>query len=383
MATTAIATTLVTELYLPPLVVFGRGALDQVGPRTRGYGRRALVVTDRGMVASGLVERVTGLLQAAGVESIVFSGVEPNPTVAQVEAALSTGAGHDVDVVVSVGGGSAHDCAKMVSLVAANGGHVRDYEGSDRAAGAGIPLIAVNTTAGTGADISRFAVITDVERKVKMVIADRRVVPLVAINDPLTTVGMPKAVTMASGLDALTHLVEAYVSTLASDLTDVMALRGVELANKHLARAVEHGQDLDAREGMMLAAVYGGLAINSALVGATHALAHALGAVLDLQHGVCNGILLPHVCTVNYASRKDRYDRLASIVGGTADGRRLSRLIRALGDRVGLPRRLGELGVTRAHIPALTERALNDMTLTTNPRPLTGADVSAIYERAL
>jgi len=372
-----------TELYLPPLVVFGRGALDQVGPRTRAYGRRALVVTDGGMVASGLVESVTGFLRASGVESIVFSGVQPNPTVSHVEDALSVGAGHDVEVIVSVGGGSAHDCAKMVALVAANGGRVQDYEGADRAAGPSIPMIAVNTTAGTGADISRFAVITDMDRKVKMVIADRRVVPLVAVNDPLTTVGMPKAVTVASGLDALTHLVEAYVSSLASDLTDVLALRGVELVKRYLIPAVQHGQDLDAREGMMLAAIYGGLAINSALVGATHALAHALGAVLDLPHGVCNGILLPYVCTVNYPSRKDRYQRLASIMGGASDGRRLPSLLRGLGDRVGLPRRLRELGVSASHIPALTERALGDMTMTTNPRPLSGADVSAIYERAL
>jgi alcohol dehydrogenase len=380
---TATASSTAFDLYLPPLVVFGPGVLDQVGARTRAYGRHALVVTDRGLLATGLVERVTGILRAAGVDSTVFAGVEPNPTVLQVEAALNAGAGRDVDVIVSVGGGSAHDCAKMVALVAANGGRVRDYEGSDRAKGPGIPLIAVNTTAGTGADVSRFAVITDTERKVKMVIADRRVVPAVAVNDPTTTIGMPKAVTMASGLDALTHSVEAYVSTLASDLTDVMALRGVELASKHLVRVVDAGQDLEAREGMMLASLYAGLAINSALVGATHALAHALGALLDLPHGVCNGILLPHVCAVNYTSRKDRYDRLASIIGGSTDGRRLPRLLRALGDRVGLQQGLSALGVAKAHIPALTERALNDMTMTTNPRPLTGADVSAIYERAL
>jgi alcohol dehydrogenase len=379
---TAIATT-AAEIYLPPLVLFGRGAIEQVGTRTRAYGRHVLVVTDRGLIATGLVERVTGSLRAAGVESIVFAGVEPNPTVPQVEAALSAGAGKDVDVVVSVGGGSAHDCAKMVALVAANGGKVSDYEGSDRAQGRGIPLIAVNTTAGTGADVSRFAVITDLERKVKMVIADGRVTPVLAINDPLMTVGMPKAVTMASGLDALTHSIEAYVSTLASDLSDVLALRGVELANKHLVRAVDAGQDVDAREGMMLGSLYAGLAINSALVGATHALAHALGAMLDLPHGVCNGILLPHVCVANYAARKQRYDRLAAIIGGSIDGKRLPQLLRRLGDRVGLPRGLAALGVDKSHIPALTERALADMTMSTNPRLLTGAEVSAIYERAL
>ncbi|HEX7264042.1 MAG TPA: iron-containing alcohol dehydrogenase [Candidatus Dormibacteraeota bacterium] len=379
---TAVATS-ATEIYLPPLVVFGRGALEQVGMRTRSYGTRALIVTDRGLVASGLVDRVTGGLNATGVESIVFAGVEPNPTVPQVEAGLNAGAGREVDVVVSVGGGSAHDCAKMVALVAANGGQVRDYEGSDRARGPGLPLVAVNTTAGTGADVSRFAVITDTERKVKMVIADRRVMPAVAINDPLTTVGMPKAVTMASGLDALTHSIEAYVSTLASDLSDVMALRGVELATKHLVRAVDAGYDIDAREGMMLGSLYAGLAINSALVGATHALAHALGALLDLPHGVCNGILLPHVCAANYAARKPRYDRLAAIIGGSTDGKRLPQLLRRIGDRVGLPRGLAALGVNKSHISALTERALADMTMSTNPRQLSGAEVSAVYERAL
>lgn len=371
------------ELFLPTLVVFGRGALDQLGARTRVFGRKALVVTDRGLMASGIVERTTGSLRSSGVDSLVFDGVEPNPTVAQVEAALEAGAGRDIDVIVSVGGGSAHDCAKMVALLAANGGRVRDYEGSDRAAGPGIPLVAVNTTAGTGADVSRFAVITDTERKLKMVIADRRVMPQVAINDPLTTLGMPKSVTMASGLDALTHSVEAYVSTLASDLTDILALRGVELAARHLVRAVELGSDLDAREGMMLASLYAGLAINSALVGATHALAHALGAMLDLPHGVCNGILLPHVCAANYAARSQRYDRLAQVLGGATDGRRLPRVLRTLGDRVGLPRGLALLGVSKSHLPALTERAMADMTMTTNPRALSSADVTAIYERAL
>ena len=371
------------ELFLPTHVVFGRGTLEQLGPRTSVLGRRALVVTDRGLVATGLVERCTSLLRGAGVDSIVFDQVEPNPTVTQVEAALAAGSGRDIDVVVSVGGGSAHDCAKMVAVVAANGGHVRDYEGSDRAAGPGIPLIAVNTTSGTGADVSRFAVITDTERKVKMVIADRRVMPQLAINDPLTTAGMPKAVTMASGIDALTHGVEAYVSTLASDLTDMLALRAVELAAQHVVRAVEHGDDAEAREGMMLGSLYAGMAINSALVGATHALAHALGAVLDLPHGVCNGILLPHVCAFNYSAAPKRYDRLAHVVGGGSDGRRLPRMLRAIGDRAGLPKGLGPLGVTRSQFPALVERAMADMTMTTNPRPLTPADVTAIYERAL
>jgi alcohol dehydrogenase class IV len=177
--------------------------------------------------------------------------------------------------------------------------------------------------------------------------------------------------------------VEAYVSTAASDFTDLLALRAVELAHHNLLRAIDHGSDLDARAGMMLASLYAGLAINSALVGATHALAHALGALLDLPHGVCNGILLPLVCEANYAACRERYDRLASILGAARDGRRLPRLLRSLGDRAGLPSGLSALGVKKAHVPDLVDRAMADMTMSTNPRQLTRAEVAAIYERAL
>jgi len=373
----------VAELHLPPIVHFGRGALATVGREARGFGDRALLVTDRGMVASGIVDQVARVLREAGVEPLVFDRVEPNPTIAQVEAGLDAGAGQDIRVVVSVGGGSAHDCAKVIALVATNGGEVRDFEGLDRSAHRGMPLICVNTTAGSGADVSRYALITDPTRGLKMIVTDRHLMPRIAVNDPLLTVGMPAAVTMASGLDALTHGIEAYVSALASEVSSLCALRAVELVVANLERAVHDGSDIDAREGMLMGSLLAGMAIDSASVGAVHAMAHQLGALYDLPHGVCNGILLPLVVEFNEPAAAARYGRIATVFGGGATARRLPSLIRTLGDRVGLPRGLAGLGVEGSRIGDLAARAMTDMCIDTNPRPMTEADVVRLFERAL
>jgi alcohol dehydrogenase len=371
------------DLHFVPQVLFGSGTLPRVGPLARGYGQRALLVTDRGVRQSGLVDQVVDALHEAGVESVVFDGVQPNPTIANVEAGLAAGAGRDIAVIVSVGGGSAHDCAKAMALVAANGGEVRDYEGFDRSPHRAIPLLAVNTTAGSGADVSRYAVITDPDRALKMIIADRHLTPRAAINDPLATLGLPRGVTVATGLDALTHAIEAIASTSASDVSDLFAVRAVELASTCLPRVARDGGDLEAREGMLLAATLAGLAINSASVGAVHALAHQLGAHFDLAHGVCNGLLLPIVAEFNVRAAPDRYAIVARALGGLHGPRGVPGALRALGARLGLPRGLGELGVERSALPALVDGALADMCMTTNPRPMTGADVLALYERAL
>ncbi len=373
----------VAELHLPPIVHFGQGALAALGVEARGFGERALLVTDRGLTATGIVDQVVQVLHAAGVEPVVFDGVEPNPTISQVEAGLQAGAGREIRLIVSVGGGSAHDCAKVIALVATNGGEVRDFEGLDRSVHRGLPLICVNTTAGSGADVSRYAVITDPVRSLKMIIIDRHLMPRVAVNDPLLTVGMPAAVTMASGLDALTHAIEACVSTLASEVSSLLALRAIALIAADLERAVRNGSDVEAREGMLMGSLLAGMAIDSASVGAVHAMAHQLGAVYDLPHGTCNGILLPLVVEFNLSAAADRYDRVAAAFGNGATGRRLPALLRSLGDRIGLPRGLAALGVDRARIPELSARAMTDMCMDTNPRPMTEADVSRLFERAL
>ena len=373
----------VAELHLPPIVHFGRGALSKAGLEARGFGARALLVTDSGLASTGLVDEVMRTLRAAGVEPLVFDGVEPNPTIAQVEAGLEAGSGRDIPSIVSVGGGSAHDCAKVIALVATNGGEVRDYEGIDRSAHRGLPLICVNTTAGSGAEVSRFAVITDPDRTLKMIVVDRHLMPRIAIEDPLLTLGMPAAVAMASGLDALTHAIEADASTLGSEIPSMYALRAVELIGANLERVVRDGADLDAREAMLMASLLAGMAIDSASAGAVHAMAHQLGAVYDLPHGVCNGVLLPVVIEANESAASERYHRLAQALTGGPTTRSLASLVRELGDRVGLARGLAELGVERRRIPDLAARAMGDFCMPTNPRELREADVVRIYERAL
>jgi alcohol dehydrogenase len=373
----------VADLHLPTRILFGRGALDGLGGLARGWGERALVVTDRGMVATGLVDRACELLRSSGVEPVVFDGVAPNPSVEQVEAGLAAGAERGIGVIVSIGGGSAHDCAKVVALVAANGGETRDYEGVDRSPHRALPLIAVNTTAGSGADVSRYAVITDPDRSVKMIIADRHSCPPVAINDPLTTIGLTAAQTLATGIDALTHAIEAVVSRQASAISDLHALRAIELVARDLPTAVRDGRNLDAREGMLLAALLAGLAINGALVGAVHALSHALGALTDLPHGVCNGLFLPAVVAWNLPSARERYALVASAFDGRRDPAALPARLRAFGRRVGLPSGLAAAGVSRDMFEAIAERAMADLCMTTNPRPMSQADVVRICEASL
>jgi alcohol dehydrogenase len=357
--------------------------IERVGPLTRGYGERALVVTDSGVRSTGIVEMVVRHLASSGVAATVFDGVQPNPTIGNVEAGLAAGMDRGIAVLVSIGGGSAHDCAKAIALVAANGGGVRDYDGTDRSPHRALPLICVNTTSGSGAEVSRYAVITDVDRALKMIIVDRHVMPRIAIDDPLLTAGLPPAVTAASGLDALTHAVEAIVSTSASDISDLFAMRALSLIYGCLTRAVRDGGDLGARDEMMLAAMLAGLAIDSASVGAVHALAHQLGARFDLPHGVCNGLLLPAVCEFNLSAAPERYGLVARAIGRPGATRSVPSALRALGRQVGLPRGLAALGIDRADLPGLVEGALADMCMRTNPRPMTPDNVIAVYQRAL
>lgn len=371
------------EIHALPAALFGDGVLQEVGHRCRGWSTDALVVTDPGLRAAGIVTDVERACARSGVTPHVFDKVTPNPTVGQVEAGLAFGSGRDVGVIVSVGGGSAHDCAKVIALVAANGGRAEDYVGVDRSAGRGLPVVAVNTTAGSGADVSRFAVITGEGSAGKLILADRHLMPRLSVNDPRTTIGLPREHTVASGLDALTHAIEAYVSTAASPVTDPSALRAITLVAEHLERAADHGDDLQARLGMLHAAHLAAVAFNSASVGAVHALAHAVGGAYDLPHGVCNGILLPVVSQANLDAARERYADIAQALGVRGGAHAAIRRMRDLGRRLGLPRGLGALGVDRDRLPALAAVAVKDLCMDTNPRPLDVDDVVRLYEEAL
>ncbi|MBC3468741.1 L-threonine dehydrogenase [Pseudomonas sp. RW10S2] len=379
-----------STFFIPPVNIMGLDCLDEAMAAIAGYGlRKALIVTDEGLSRAGVAQRIAGLLAERDIDSTIFDGAKPNPSIANVEAGLALLQRERCDCVISLGGGSPHDCAKGIALCATNGGHIRDYEGVDRSAKPQLPLIAINTTAGTASEMTRFCIITDESRHVKMAIVDRNVTPILSVNDPALMVGMPKGLTAATGMDALTHAIEAYVSTAANPITDACALKAITLINDNLRQAVANGQDLQARENMAYAQFLAGMAFNNASLGYVHAMAHQLGGYYDLPHGVCNAVLLPHVQRFNAQVSAARLRDVAKamgvkVCGLTAEqgaGAAIS-AIEHLAVAVGIPAGLAELGAKREDVPVLAANALKDACGLTNPRSASQAEIEAIFEAA-
>ncbi|WP_114153228.1 L-threonine dehydrogenase [Chromobacterium haemolyticum] len=373
-----------SAFFIPCVNLMGAGCLQQAVETMRGYGyRKVLMVTDTGLVKTGLAGRVTELLGDVGIATVLFDGVHPNPTTANVGAGLALLREHDCDAVVSLGGGSPHDCAKGIALVAANGGKIQDYEGVDKSAKPQLPLVAINTTAGTASEMTRFCIITDESRHIKMAIVDKHTTPVLSVNDPETMAGMPASLTAATGMDALTHAVEAYVSTIATPITDACALKAVTLIAGHLRRAVCHGLDMEAREQMAYAQFLAGMAFNNASLGYVHAMAHQLGGFYDLPHGVCNAVLLPHVQAFNAKAAGQRLADVGAALGVAANAEAAIAAIRQLAADVGIPAGLTQLGVKEEDIPELAANALKDACGLTNPIQASHEEICAIFKAAL
>lgn len=379
-----------TTFFIPAVNMMGIGSLDEAIAALRQYHfRRALIVTDAGLAKAGVAEKVSKLLTEQDIQSVVFDGAKPNPTVGNVEAGLAILKQNQCDFVISLGGGSPHDCAKGIALCAANGGHIADYEGVDRSKKPQLPLVAINTTAGTASEMTRFCIITDEKRHVKMAIVDRNVTPLLSVNDPALMAAMPKGLTAATGMDALTHATEAYVSTAATPITDACALKAVTLISQNLRRAVSHGDDMTARENMAYAQFLAGMAFNNASLGYVHAMAHQLGGFYDLPHGVCNAVLLPHVEEFNASVSAGRLKDIAQAMGEKVDGlsdeegaKVAIAAIRRLSKDIGIPNGLTELGAKLEDIPTLAANAMQDACGFTNPRRAEQAQIEEIFRRA-
>lgn len=379
-----------STFFIPAVNIMGNGCLDEAMAAIRNYGfRKALIVTDAGLAKAGVATLIAEKLALQDVQSVIFDGAKPNPSIANVEAGLKVLKEHACDFVVSLGGGSPHDCAKGIALCATNGGHIRDYEGVDQSAKPQLPLVSINTTAGTASEMTRFCIITDEERHVKMAIVDRNVTPLLSVNDPELMVAMPKGLTAATGMDALTHAIEAYVSTAATPITDACAIKAMELISHNLRQAVRDGKDLVARENMAYAQFLAGMAFNNASLGFVHAMAHQLGGYYDLPHGVCNAVLLPHVQTFNANVCAQRLTDVAHALG--ADVRGLSpeegaqaaiAAIRTLAKDVEIPAGLRDLGAKLDDIPILATNALKDACGFTNPRKADQAQIEEIFRNA-
>jgi alcohol dehydrogenase len=377
--------------YIPTVTLMGIGAYKELGSRIKTLGaKKPLIVTDKGITKAGLTGQIADLVRKdGGVEPVIFDETIPNPTDKNVHDGVDVYKKNGCDMIITLGGGSSHDCGKGIGIVVANGGSIKDYEGVDKSTKPMPPFIAINTTAGTASEMTRFCIITDTSRKVKMAIVDWRVTPTIAINDPLLMMGMPPALTAATGMDALTHAVEAYVSTIATPVTDACALKAIELVAKNLRAAVANGGDMIARDNMAYAEYLAGMAFNNASLGHVHAMAHQLGGYYNLPHGICNAILLPHVERFNMIAKMDRFADIAKTMGENIEGlspraaaEKAIEAIKTLSKDIGIPSGLSELGVKEADLRIMAENAQKDACGLTNPRCPSLEDVINIYKAA-
>lgn len=379
------------SFFIPCVTLIGPGCARQAGSRAKALGgKKALIVTDAGLKKMGVADLISGYLLEDGLQTVVFDGAEPNPTDKNVHDGVAVYQESGCDFIVSLGGGSAHDCAKGIGLVTAGGGHIRDYEGVDKSTVPMTPLIAINTTAGTASEMTRFCIITNSQTHVKMAIVDWRCTPLIAIDDPALMVAMPPALTAATGMDALTHAIEAYVSTAATPITDACAEKAISLIAEFLPRAVGHGADMQARIAMCYAQYLAGMAFNNASLGYVHAMAHQLGGFYNLPHGVCNAVLLPHVCRFNLIASAERYARIARLLGVPTELMSRDEAAEAAIDAItqmsralGIPPGLTALGVKAEDHRIMAENAQKDACMLTNPRKATLAQIVAVFEAAM
>lgn len=359
----------------PSLALMGMGCSREAGAQIKALGaQHLLLVTDKGIVKLGLVEQIKVQLESAGLQVTVFDGVDPDPSERNVHAGVSMYLARQCDALVSLGGGSSHDCAKGIGVVVSNGGNILDYAGIDKLKKRLPPFVAINTTAGTGSEATRTVVITNSETHVKTLIVDARCLPAVAINDPRLMVGMPASLTAATGMDALTHAVETYVALPSTVVTDALAIQAIKIIARWLRPAVANGNNLEARDKMAHAAYMAGMAFANGRVGCAHGIAHQLGRY-GIPHGVLCAVLLPFVCEYNLIAAPEKYAEIAAAMGERIEGltvmeaaARTPAAIRRLNKDIGIAANLTELGVKETDAEMVARGAMNDLTRTTNPR---------------
>ncbi|MDD4802547.1 MAG: iron-containing alcohol dehydrogenase [Syntrophomonas sp.] len=384
------------NFMMPKINLIGVGAIKDLSAELLDFKLgKALIVTDKNMIDLGYVDRIETLLKSLFITYDIFDGIMHEPTVSFVETGLdyfTKGLNvlkRDYNLVISVGGGSNHDCAKAIAVVATNGGSITDYEGYNKIAKPAVPVICINTTGGSGAEVTMTAIIGEPNRKVKMAITSPELMPAISVNDPMFMVSMPRQVTASSGIDVIVHAIEAYVSTEASPITDSLSIGAIRIAYKYLPRAYENGYDMEAREQMMFASVMAGMAFNNAGLGYAHALAHQLGGFYHQMHGNYSAILLPHVLEFNAPSIPDeRIFKIAEAMliqatDKTEAADKIFNALQKLNETVGISKGLQQLGLTTDDMEQLAVNALDDLTTFVNPRKGTVEDLVNILKAAL
>jgi alcohol dehydrogenase len=385
------------NFYAPPSCLIGVGSIKDLPTYLMNYKlKKALIVTDKNIISCGYVEMIETLLKSLFISYNIFDGIlHPNATISFVEDGLSyfdTGLNmikRNYNLIISVGGGTAHDCAKGIAIVATNGGSIEDYEGYNKMTKPCLPLICINTTSGSSSEMVNYTIITDQTRKVKMTIGDPKLMPFISVNDPMFMTTMPLEVTAACGLDVISHATEAFVTTETSPITDSLALGALKLVFKYLRRAYENGNDLEAREQMMFADCMAGMAFNNAGLGYVHSMSHQVGGVYNQIHGVINSVLLPHVLNFNAPEIPDeRFFSICDAIGIKAKNKlealdKIMSSIQQLCKDVGLPNHLEPMGVQEGDLEFMAKNAEKDICSLTNPKKGTFVDIIDIYKNAM
>lgn len=375
---------------IPTEIIYGFESVKRLNGVVGGLGvKKVLVVTDQGVVAAGLLDKVVAPLREAAVEFEVFADVEPNPSVETVDKGLRLLKQAGCGAIVAVGGGSPLDVGKAVGVMAANGGSILDYEGVDKVPNPSIPVVAVPTTAGTASEVTINIVITDHSRNYKLTIVSVKTAAKVAILDPLLTRSMPSSITAATGLDALVHAIESYTSLMAYPISEVLALESIRLISANLRPAVFNGNNLAARDAMLMGSLLAGMAFNNTRLGNAHAMSHPLSACFNIPHGVSNAVLIPHVMEFNLPAAPNKFINIAVAMGENIEGLNRMEAAKAavnavwrLNQDIGIPKTLTELGAKKDVIRAMAEDAMKSGNILVNPRNTRIEDIISLYEKS-
>ena len=372
---------------------FGPGARKVLPEVIQRLGKKkALVVTDKGLIQFGVAKMVTDVLDEAGVAYDVFSEVKPNPTVKNVQDGVAAFKASGADLLVAIGGGSAMDTAKGIGIVVANPefADVVSLEGCAPTKNKSVPMVALPTTAGTAAETTINYVIIDEEKKKKMVCVDPNDIPAVAVIDAELMYSLPRSLTAATGMDALTHAIEGYITKGAWEMSDMFEIEAIRMISRYLPVAVDEPQNPEGRNGMAVAQYIAGMAFSNVGLGLVHGMAHPMGSLFDVPHGVANALLLPTLMEYNMPECIDKYPRIAEAMGVDIKGMTPQEAsqaavdaVRALAIRVGIPQHLSDLGIKESDIPALAEQAIADVCTPGNPRECSLEDIKALYRQVL
>ena len=374
---------------LPTRIEYGVGIVSKLGDELKKLGaQKVCIITDPGIIKAGLLGKIKPILNEEGISYSIFDGIDPNPKDRNVESGARTVSSFQADAMIAIGGGSVIDCAKAIGVLVSHGGErIKDFEGRTKVKKPILPFVAIPTTAGTGSEVTFSAVITDTENNYKMTVKSPYMAAKIAMLDPELTVTVPSHITASTGMDALTHAIEAYTVKVSEPVSDALALYAVELITHNLARAVKDGEDIEARASMLVGSLLAGIAFSHSDVGSVHCMAEALGGIYDAPHGVCNAVLLPYVMEYNAECCIEKYARIAKAMGETFETSREGAMkaverVKKLAKEVGLPS-FNSLGVKESDLERLADMAAGNISTDSNPREMSKEDYLVLFKKAL